>query len=46
MPFGLCNAPDTFQCFMQRILAGLEWKSCFVYIDDVLVASQTFEAHM
>ncbi len=46
MPFGLCNAPATFQRIMQRILAGLEWKSCFVYLDDVLVASRTFDEHL
>lgn len=46
MPFGLRNAPATFQQIMQRILAGLEWKSCFVYLDDVLVASKTFEEHL
>ncbi len=46
MPFGLCNAPATFQRVMQRVLAGLEWKTCFVYIDDVLVASKTFEEHL
>ena len=46
MPFGLCNAPATFQRLMQKVLAGLEWKSCFVYVDDVLVASKTFEEHM
>ncbi len=46
MPFGLCNAPATFQRLMQVVLAGLEWDCCFVYIDDILVASQSFEEHM
>ena len=46
MPFGLCNAPSTFQRLMQTVLAGLEWKSCFVYIDDILVCSRTFEEHI
>lgn len=46
MPFGLCNAPATFQWLMQVILAGLEWKCCFVYLDDILVASRTFEEHL
>ena len=46
MPFGLCNAPATFQRLMQRVLAGLEWDSCFVYIDDVFVVASTFEEHL
>ncbi len=47
MPFGLCNAPVAFQQIMQRVLAGLKWKSCFVYIvDDVLVASKKFQEHL
>ena len=46
MPFGLCNAPATFQRLMQTVLAGLEWHCCFIYLDDILVASQTFEEHM
>ena len=46
MPFGLCNAPATFQRLMQVILSGLEWKSCFVYLDDILIASTTFEDHL
>ena len=46
MPFGLCNAPATFQRAMQAVLAGLEWRNCFVYIDDILVVSRTFEEHL
>ena len=46
MPFGLCNAPATFQRVLQKTVAGLEWKSCFVYLDDVLVASKTFKRHL
>ena len=46
MPFGLCNAPATFQRAMQTVLAGLEWRDCFVYIDDILVVSRTFEEHI
>ena len=46
MPFGLCNAPATFQCLMQVVLSGLEGKFCFVYIDDILVCSNTFEEHI
>ncbi len=46
MPFGLCNAPATFQRVIQKMQAGLEWKSCFVYIDDLLTASKTFPEHL
>lgn len=46
MPFGLCNAPATFQRLMQVVLAGLDWNSCFVYLDDILIASKTFDEHM
>ena len=40
------NAPSTFQRLMQKVLAGLEWKCCFVYVDDILVCSKTFEEHI
>ena len=46
MPFGLCNAPATFQRLMQTVLAGLEWRTCFVYLDDILVVSRSFDEHL
>ena len=46
MPFGLCNAPATFQRVMQQVLAGVEWDSVFSFIDDLLVASKTFSEHL
>ena len=46
MPFGMCNAPATFQRLMQVVLAGIEWQYCFVYLDDILVCPETFEEHL
>ncbi len=46
LPFGLCNAPATFQRLMNSVLAGLIYKSCAVYLDDIVVASPTFEQHL
>ena len=41
MPFGLCNAPDTFQCIMETVLTGLIRDKCIVYIDDILIMGET-----
>lgn len=46
MPFGLCNAPASFQRMMDVILAGLKWNCSLVYLDDVIVFSRTFEDHL
>ena len=37
MPFGLCNAPSTFERLMETVFSGLQWKSCLVYLDDVVI---------
>ena len=46
MPFGLCNAPATFQRLMDRVLHGLKWHSCLVYIDDIVVVGANFKEHL
>eukprot|EP00731_Ephydatia_muelleri_P021521 Em0014g112a len=46
MPFGLCNAPATFQRLMDRVLGGLKWSSCLVYFDDIIVVGRTFKDHL
>lgn len=46
MPFGLCNAPATFQRLMDAVLAGLKWSSCLVYLDDIVIPGTTFRAHL
>lgn len=43
MPFGLRNAAQTFQRFINEVLNGL--KFCYAYIDDILVASTSEEQH-
>lgn len=45
MPFGLCNALANNQKLMQGVLAGLE-SFCSVYIDDIIVFSETEEKHV
>ena len=46
MPFGLANAPSTFQRLMELVLAGLHWEACLIYLDDIIIFSSTFDEHV
>lgn len=46
MPFGLCNAPATFQRLMQVVMNDLVFQILVVHLDDILVFSESFEQHL
>ena len=46
MPFGLSNAPATFQRVMDRVIK-IEWEpNVFAYLDDIIIATESFEEHL
>ena len=46
MPFGLCNAPVTFQHLMQNTLGELNLMYCMIYLDDVIIFGCMEEEHL
>jgi transposase InsO family protein len=45
MPFGLKNAPATFQRLMDNVLSGLQGNELFVYMDDIVVYARSLREH-
>ena len=45
MPFDLANAPATFQSFINYILRDFLDVFCIVYLDDILIYSNSEEDH-
>ena len=46
MPFGLSYAGATFERLMEYALACLQWETCIIYLDDIIVFSRTSEEHV
>ena len=46
MPFGLTSAPATFQRLMDRVLSDLLWHKVMVYLDDIIIYSETWQEHL
>ncbi len=42
LPFGLCNAPATFERLMQLVLSAVNWKICLFCLGDVIVYGRNF----
>ena len=43
MPFGLCNAPATFERLMESVFRGLHYDICLIYLDDIIVTGKTID---
>lgn len=46
MPFGLKNAPSTFQRLVNRFRIGIPNVLILAYLDDLIIISETFESHL
>ena len=45
MPFGLKNAPATFQRLMNSVLTGLQGLRCLIYLDDIVIFARDLQDH-
>jgi len=45
IPFGLKNAPATFQRLINSVLNGIQGLRCFVYLDDIVIYGPNLKEH-
>ena len=43
MPFGLANSPSTFERLMENVLRGLQWETCLIYMDGIIIPGSSFD---
>jgi len=41
MPFGLAKAPPTFARLLERVVFGLQWQVCLIYLDNIIIFGKT-----
>ena len=46
LPMGLVNSPATYQRLIEQIMSGVQYETCLIYLDDIIVYSKTFEDHI
>ena len=46
LPFGTVNGSATCQRLMEIVLNGLQWQTCLIYLDDVIIFGRTFAEHI
>lgn len=46
MPYGLSNAPASFQCLMKFVLSGLSAGTCLFCLDDMIIPGKTIVDHL
>ena len=46
LPFGITSAGATFERLMERVLFGLHWETCLVYLDDIIIFAPDFDTHI
>ena len=42
----MVNTPATFERLMERVLSGLQWQTCLVYLDDIIIFSRGVPEHL
>ena len=46
LPYGLMNSPACFNMVMSEVLRGINWKCAIIYVDDIIVFSNSFDDHL